>query len=116
MNRCVRIRSLSTPFGCSLLATALLTSLVGCQLFWTAPGSTIADSTLQRDVRGMIGIYEAADGGSEPANVVDTRFVTRDENRWVETWIIDRDGTQVEYNVQFRPSPIGGTDFTISRR
>ncbi len=113
MNRFFQIRSLSAPFGFSLLTLALLTSLAGCQLFWTAPGTTIADSTLQRDVRRMVGVFEAADGGSDPANVVDTRYVSRDENGWVEIWVVDRGGTRIEYTVNFRASPMGGTDIAI---
>ncbi len=116
MNRCIQVCSLSAPLGFSLLTLALLTSLAGCQLFWTAPGTTIADWTLQRDVRRMVGIAEAADGGSDPANVVDTRYVTRDGNVWVEIWVVDRGGTQIEYTVEFRPSPRGGTDFSVSRK
>ena len=116
MNRRSQTCSLSAPFGFSLLALALLTSLAGCQLFWTAPGNTSADWTLQRDVRHLLGFIEHTEGGSTPPNVVDTLYVRRDGNEWVETWVVDRNGTRVEYEVSFRPSPRGGTDFTISRQ
>ena len=100
----------------AVVAFMLIVLLAGCHLFWTAPGNTSADSTLQRDVRQMIGVFEHATGGSASPNVVDTLYVKRDGNVWVETWVVDRDGTRVEYEVTFHPSPRGGTDFGVSRK
>ena len=63
----------------------------------------------------MIGVWESTEGGSTQPNVVDTVFVKRDGNEWVETWVVDRNGTQVEYEVSFSPSA-GGTMFGVSQK
>ena len=96
-------------------ALSLVMSLAGCALFFEKmPGDTTAGWVLQRDIKRMIGVFEKAYGGSNPANVVDTRYVKNDEKKGrVETWVVDRSGTRVEYEVSFRPSPRGGTDFSV---
>ena len=94
-------------------ALVLVMSLVGCGLFSTVPGDTTADWRLQREVKRVIGLLEASAGGSNPPNVVDTHDVKSDGKWWVETWVVDRSGTRVEYQVGFRPSPRGGTDLSV---
>ena len=98
----------------TLVAFMSIPLLAGCHLFWTAPGNTSADWTLQRDTRTLIGFYEHSAGGSMQPNVVDTALVKRDASGWVETWVVDRNGTRVDYEVSFRPSPRGGTDISVS--
>ena len=91
-------------------ALVLVVLLVGCQ---SVPGETTAGWLLQQDVMNMIGMWEANEGGSNPPNVVDTRHVSLDGDKHVEIWVIDRNGTRIEYEVNFRPSPRGGTDFGV---
>jgi hypothetical protein len=82
-----------------------------------APGGTIADMTLQRDV--LQGVM-AATIGRAPAKckavrVRDTRVksMTRLSEPWSEVWTLDACGTAIDVDVAFTPSPKGGTDWSI---
>ena len=82
-----------------------------------APGGTIADATLQRDV--LQGVM-AATIGRVPARckdvqVRDTRVTsaTGVSQPWTEVWTLGACGRSLDVEVQFAPSPRGGTDWTI---
>ncbi len=82
-----------------------------------APGGTIADATLQRDV--LQGVM-AATIGRAPANckdvqVRDTRvtFATAMAQPWTEVWTLGACGTAIDVEIDFTPSPRGGTDWSI---
>ena len=82
------------------LGLALIIPLTSCYLFWTAPGSTRADAGTQRMIRSYIGSFEAGHGGSNPPNIVATRVVRTMGYLFDEIWVVDRNGTRVEYEVQ----------------
>jgi hypothetical protein len=85
-----------------------------------APGGTIADVTLQRDVlqgasmAAMIGRGTAA--GCKRVQVRDTRVTSGtglSNTPWTEAWTMDACGTSVDVEIKFTPSAKGGTDWSI---
>jgi hypothetical protein len=85
-----------------------------------APGATIADVTLQRDVlkgasmAAMIGRGTAA--GCKRVQVRDTRVTSGtglSNTPWSEAWTMDACGTSVDVEIKYTPSPQGGTDWSI---
>jgi hypothetical protein len=82
-----------------------------------APGGTIADATLQRDV--LQGAMAAAIGRvpakCKDVQVRDTRVTsaTGQSQPWSEVWTLGACGRSIDVDVQFAPSPRGGTDWTI---
>ena len=85
-----------------------------------APGGTIADVTLQRDVlqgasvAAMMGRGTAA--GCKRVQVRDTRVTSGDglaNTPWTEAWTMDACGTSVDVEIKFTPSARGGTDWSI---
>ena len=85
-----------------------------------APGGTIADVTLQRDVlqgasvAAMIGRGTAA--GCKRVRVRDTRVTSGtglSDTPWTEAWTMDACGNSVDVEIKFTPSPQGGTDWSI---
>src|SRR4051794_30258768 len=85
-----------------------------------APGGTIADVTLQRDVlqgasvAAMIGRGTAA--GCNRVQVRDTRVISGtglSKPPWTEAWTMDACGTSVDVEIKFPPSAQGGTDWSI---
>jgi hypothetical protein len=85
-----------------------------------APGGTIADVTLQRDVlqgasmAAMIGRGTAA--GCKRVQVRDTRVASGtglSNTPWTEAWTMDACGTSVDVEIKFTPSAQGGTDWSI---
>ena len=85
-----------------------------------APGGTIADVTLQRDVlqgasvAAMIGRGTAA--GCKRVQVRDTRVTSGtglSKTPWTEAWTMDACGTSVDVEIKFTPSAQGGTDWSI---
>ena len=85
-----------------------------------APGGTIADATLQRDVlqgasmAAMIGPGTAA--GCKRVQVRDTRVTSGtgpSDTPWTEAWTMDACGTSVDVEIKFTPSAQGGTDWSI---
>jgi hypothetical protein len=85
-----------------------------------APGGTIADATLQRDVlqgasvAAMIGRGTAA--GCKRVQVRDTRVTSGtglSNTPWTEAWTMDACGTSVDVEIKFTPSAQGGTDWSI---
>jgi hypothetical protein len=85
-----------------------------------APGGTIADVTLQRDV--LQGATMAAMiGRGAPANckrvqVRDTRVTSGtglSKTPWTEVWTMEACGTSVDVEIKFTPSAQGGTDWSI---
>jgi hypothetical protein len=82
-----------------------------------APGGTIADATLQRDV--LQGVMTATIGRvpakCKDAQVRDTRVTsaTGPSQPWTEVWTLGACGRSIDVEVRFAPSPRGGTDWTI---
>ena len=85
-----------------------------------APGGTIADVTLQRDVlqgasmAAMVGRGTAA--GCKRVQVRDTRVTSGtglSKTPWTEAWTMDACGTSVDVEIKFTPSAQGGTDWSI---
>ncbi len=98
-------RAPRSPFA--LLAPLVFAmSLAACQLFWTAPGDTLAKSAEQRAVWGMMGHLP----------VVDTRHVRTEGNTLVEVWVADRDGTRLEFDVRLTRLPGGMTRCEVTER
>jgi hypothetical protein len=82
-----------------------------------APGGTIADATLQRDV--LQGVMAATigrvPGKCKDAQVRDTRVTsaTAPSQPWSEIWTLGACGRSIDVEVRFAPSPRGGTDWTV---
>lgn len=103
-----------TRVSSCLAALLLIVSLSGCGLFYKPPGATRTQGVLAMDTERLVAAYENALGGSSNPEILDTRFVKRDGNGWVEIWVVDRKGTRIEYEVTFQPSRRGGTDIRVS--
>jgi outer membrane biosynthesis protein TonB len=84
--------------------------------FAPVPGKTLADLTLQQDVRSMIAIFEMAlyHSTAEP-EVVDTKVTQpiSGKGEWAERWTIGCQGVKRDYDVKFTPDPKGGTYFSV---
>jgi hypothetical protein len=82
-----------------------------------APGGTIADMTLQRDV--LQGVMAATVGRvstkCKDVQVRDTRVtsLTSTSQPWTEVWTLAACGTPIDVEVHFTPSPKGGTDWSV---
>jgi hypothetical protein len=82
-----------------------------------APGSTIADMTLQRDV--LQGVMAATVGRvnakCKDVQVRNTRVtsLTSISQPWTEVWTLGACGTPIDVEVHFTPSPKGGTDWYV---
>ena len=76
---------------------------------------TVADARLQSDVMGMIGVLEAAEGGSKQPAFVSASGAGRSGQTVVEHWIVESNGNKVTYEVMLTPSPRGGVDFRVVR-
>jgi hypothetical protein len=85
-----------------------------------APGGTIADVTLQRDVlqgasmAAMIG--RGTPAGCKRVQVRDTRVTSGtglSKTPWAEAWTMDACGTSIDVEIKFTPSAQGGTDWSI---
>ena len=97
----------------SLLGTLLL----GCVTV-TVPGETRADPVLKRSVTDFIKRLEVAYHCSTmKLTVTDTKVTTPfDGMQSQEKWdILSCNGENHSYEVSFRPSPRGGTDFRIRK-
>jgi hypothetical protein len=99
-------------------------SLVGILLLVTACASTpsppdnvrwVSDATLRTDVMGVIGVWEAAAGGSPSPKLVSTESLGKEGESYMERWVVDSNGKSVAYMVVLTPSPRGGVDYAISR-
>ncbi len=102
MNRS-RIARLSTLLFCSL-------GLASCAV----PGQTRASWLLQGDIQNMINANELAHGHVFGGKVVNTKFISIDEQTITEHWIVKRGRREVTYVVRMTPSPRGGTDFEVT--
>lgn len=82
-----------------------------------APGDTITDPQLQRDLRQGVAAASAIRGDKdcrEPGKVIDTRLLTAPKpERWAEVWSVERCGARIDIEVSFQASPKGGTDWSI---
>lgn len=94
-------------------AFAIVLFTAGCPAGQPAPGGTTADLTLQRDVTGMIMLFDAAvDKTCDQRRIVNT--VRPDRGTPVERWTVERCGKLVDYHVKYAPAPQGGTSFAVS--
>ena len=99
-------------------------SVLGCASTTGAgpklPGSSLADSMLQRDTVPLVAMYEAvADTECGNAEITDTQVLTIPDvwgtSPWQEKWTVDRCGDLIFYTVTYKPTPgIGGTDISVS--
>lgn len=101
------------------LATLVLTVCAAATSVATGgvPGRTAASPALQRDILGMLATCERARAPGCPLRVVDTRVLpgsTLADHG--ERWTLDRCGARVDYDISMRPTPDGGTDFSLSCR
>lgn len=82
-----------------------------------APGGTIADATLQRDVLqgAMAATIGRAPATCKDVQVRDTRVTSATglSQPWTEVWTLGACGRSIDVEVRFTPSPRGGTDWTI---
>ncbi len=95
----------------------LLAAKGGVRSAELAPGGTIADATLQRDV--LPGAM-AATVGRVPARckdvqVRDTRVTSAVDppQPWTEIWTLGACGRSIDVEIAFTPSPRGGTDWSV---
>jgi len=89
----------------------LVSTKTGMKSAELAPGSTIADATLQQDV--LPGVMTATIG--KDVRVRDTRVTsaTALSQPWTEVWTLAACGKPIDVEVAFTPSPRGGTDWSI---
>jgi hypothetical protein len=85
-----------------------------------APGGSIADVTLQRDVlqgaSAAAMINRATPAGCKRVQVRDTRVTSGtglSNTPWTEAWTMDACGTSVDVEIKFTLSAQGGTDWSI---
>jgi hypothetical protein len=95
----------------------LVSTKTGMKSAELAPGSTIADATLQQDV--LPGVMTATIGRvparCKDVRVRDTRVTsaTALSQPWTEVWTLAACGKPIDVEVAFTPSPRGGTDWSI---
>lgn len=82
------------------------------------PGKSIADARLQKDVLSTVWILDAVgDNVCTQRKVVDTAVTIIGQrpgvDPWTEQWAVERCGKRVDYVVEFKPAPSGGTDFQV---
>lgn len=82
------------------------------------PGATIADYMLQADALNIVSTAAVTriDKECNEASVTDTAVSQPPEaagQPWKERWSIDACGEQQEIDVDFTPSPQGGTDISV---
>jgi hypothetical protein len=98
----------------------ILSAKDGMQSVELAPGGTIADVTLQRDVLQAVSaaamFNPGTPAGCERVQVRDTRIKSGTgmwNTPWTEAWTMDACGNSVDVEIRFTPSPRGGTDWSI---
>jgi hypothetical protein len=95
----------------------LISAKGGMKTAELAPGGTIADMTLQRDV--LQGVMAATVGRvsekCKDVRVRNTRVtsLTSTSQPWTEVWTLGACGTSIDVEVHFTPSPKGGTDWSV---
>ena len=95
----------------------LISAKGGMKTAELAPGGTIADITLQRDV--LQGVMAATVGRvsekCKDVRVRNTRVtsLTSISQPWTEVWTLGACGTPIDIEVHFTPSPKGGTDWSV---
>ena len=95
----------------------LISAKGGIKTAELAPGGTIADITLQRDV--LQGVMAATVGRvsakCKDVQVRNTRVtsLTSISQPWTEVWTLGACGTPIDVEVHFTPSPKGGTDWSV---
>jgi hypothetical protein len=95
----------------------LISAKGGMKTAELAPGGTIADMTLQRDV--LQGVMAATVGRvsakCKDVQIRDTRVtsLTSISQPWTEVWTLGACGTPIDVEVHFTPSPKGGTDWSV---
>ena len=77
------------------------------------PSTTAADAQVQADILKTIGDVEAKQGGSQTPALVETRTISQTSAEIVEVWVVSRADKQIAYTVSMKPSPKGGTDFSV---
>ena len=82
------------------------------------PGATIADYMLQADALNIVSTAAVTriDKECNEASVTDTAVSQPPEaagQPWKERWSVDACGEQQEIDVDFTPSPQGGTDISV---
>ena len=92
--------------------------LMGQALETKLPGGSIADARLQQNALSAVWIMDtASDNTCSQRKVVDTAVSITGQHAgvdpWTEKWTVDRCGKQIDYLVEFSPSPQGGTDFSV---
>jgi hypothetical protein len=103
------------------LRRALLMVLSGgnIQSAAMAPGATLADPQLQIEVGPVVtaSALQRAPEGCKQAPVIDTAVSKKPTGSgvpWRERWTVDACGTTLELDLDFIPSPVGGTMVRVS--
>ena len=104
--------AVATLHFCALAACAIVPSSV--------PGKTGASPVLQRDVLQIIlPMDRGLDKDCNQRKIVNTEILITPTSAngftAVEHWTLDRCGKPIPYQVTMRPSPRGGTDFTVGQ-
>lgn len=90
--------------------------LSGCMTMPTSqvPGATIADNKLKADVIKMINMVEKVQAPGCSYSIIDTKFIGKEGDVFLEEWTILSCGKRIIYPVKFMPSSKGGTDFVVT--
>ena len=89
----------------------------GSGSYWVligSPAPTVADARLKTDVLAQIGKLERAKGRTDEPVLLKTTVLSKGATEVVEAWEIKGRPRNVAYKVSIKPSPAGGSDFSIN--
>lgn len=94
---------------------AIILSVFLAACVTTPKGSftTVADSTVQRDIRKNIGLCEFAKGGDSSPTIISADFMNKDGESYKEEWVVDRNGENITYDVSLKQVNTGGVNIAI---
>lgn len=78
------------------------------------PAKTVADEQLQRDILATIGKSEGDFGAKQSPTLLETRAMSQAPAEITEIWVVSRGEQWMAYTVTMKPSPKGGTDFSVT--
>ncbi|MBI3161560.1 MAG: hypothetical protein HYZ23_03585 [Chloroflexi bacterium] len=78
----------------------------------------IADEQLRNDVMDAITAFQAGQNNCQNVSLLSGEIRTApdqtSDGSWVENWQVDACGVSYFYDVIFTPSPLGGTNFSVT--
>ena len=104
------MRRILFHLGAAILFALLLSN---CS---SVPGETLASTRLQHDlITPILAMDMVADPACKNRAIVNTEILARSATERTERWTVNRCGKLVRYLVILTPSPMGGTDYDVSR-